>query len=70
VRTEWQERIGVGEAQPRSMTKPELRPVYREDNGKLAGYQKFHPQSERVDAIVQPETVKIGGTTRQATVKV
>lgn len=60
-RTEWQERIGVGEKQVNygvhAGTSLEI-PKYREDNGKLGGKQVEHWDG-RVDAtIIAPTIVK------------
>lgn len=60
ARTAWQERIGVGERQPTSKTgRTRKRPVLNEFTGKVGGYQIDHADG-RMDAIVKPETLRIG----------
>lgn len=56
MRTEWQERIGVGERQIKPVGGSKTIAVEHEDGG-IAGYQTYHPDG-RVSAKVLARTIK------------
>lgn len=56
MRTPWQEKIGVGERQIRSVGGTKVIAVEHEDGG-VAGYQTYHADG-RVDAKVLARTIR------------
>lgn len=61
MKSEWQEKVGVGERQNRygkhAGSAQEV-PVYREDNGKLGGKQVNHWDGRQDATIIAPTLVK------------
>lgn len=54
----WREHPGSFSGRLRRAGTTNVRPVPRDDNGKLAGYQTEH-WSDRVDAHVMPEPIEV-----------